>query len=83
MHGGCVVNLLVSNCIAHTATTEARKRLSDAAFALAIRAVMARTCMRSHASFFATSAGTGVSTSATCWTCMDHETRPVRTVTAQ
>ena len=38
-----MVNLLVSGCIARTATTEARKRLSDAAFALAIRAAMAHT----------------------------------------
>ena len=42
-HCGFMVHLLVSGHIARKATAEARKRLSDAAFALAIRAALART----------------------------------------
>ena len=39
-HFGFMVHLLVSGCIARRATAVARKRLSDAAFALAIRAAL-------------------------------------------
>ena len=42
-HVGFVVGLLVSGCISRTATTEARRQMSDAAYALAIRAALART----------------------------------------
>ena len=76
-------NLLVSGCIARTAATEARKRLLDTAFALVIRAAMARTYVVSRELLRDSRGHGGEHLRHLLWTCMDHETKPVRNVPAQ